>query len=203
MWRNREYEKCFGTFASWIVDDGRKRQQKEDPNCTVPDWVQKPGNRSVSIVRFGLFQLEKVTMPAGFEDLRTGYLHTDYDPVLEGSRGEAMPYQFDVGSNTLGTLDKLKRNRYNDNREIPGPPAMLELWYFALRHCLNLGLMSGMFWMPRRDRYDQASGGEKWVEGRSSSIQIGLLYKGTYLELFHGTISMFEGGLGGSLLCTR
>ncbi|KAG4418038.1 hypothetical protein IFR04_008858 [Cadophora malorum] len=112
VWRNQWYEKCLWTFASWIVDDGRERQRKEDPNRTVPDWALKPedvgavrelmlllvaydhfhskfsnltwagrgmsdyvkkqGNRSVSIVRFGIFQLEKVTMPADFNDLRTG-----------------------------------------------------------------------------------------------------------------------------------
>lgn len=26
QWRNRECETCFGLFASWIVEDGRKRQ---------------------------------------------------------------------------------------------------------------------------------------------------------------------------------
>ncbi|KAH7407429.1 hypothetical protein BKA64DRAFT_743064 [Cadophora sp. MPI-SDFR-AT-0126] len=198
VWRNREYETIFGPFASWIVNDGRKRQQNkpkesgdieqdwaENPadvgavrelmlllvaydhfhskfsNFTwakhgKPDYVNKQGNRTVSIVRFGIFQLEKVTIPASFEDLRTGYLHTDYDLILEGSRGEAIPYQFDVWSNITGTLDKIKRNRFNDNRENPGPPAMLELWDFALRHYLNLGLKSGMFWMPQRVSYDQS-----------------------------------------------
>ena len=240
VWRNQWYEKCLWTFASWIVDDGRERQRKEDPNRTVPDWALKPedvgavrelmlllvaydhfhskfsnltwagrgmsdyvkkqGNRSVSIVRFGIFQLEKVTMPADFNDLRTGYLHTEYDPVLEGSQGEAIPYQFDVWSNTIGTLDKIKRNRYNDNRENPGPPAMLELWHFALRRYLNLGFMSGMFWMPGETGTIKACGGEKWVEGRSLLILTGLLYRRTYLVLFHGTMRMFECSLEGSIL---
>lgn len=72
-------------------------------------------------------------------------IFTQSTTLLEGSRGEAIPYQFYVGSNTMGTLDKIKRNRYNDNRENPGPPTMLELWNFALGHYLDLGFMPGMF----------------------------------------------------------
>ncbi|KAG4440015.1 hypothetical protein IFR05_004529 [Cadophora sp. M221] len=199
-WRNREYETCFGLLASWIVNDGRKRQQNQpqDPEHGDPYWVQNPadvgavrelmllsvaydhfhskfsnitwtrrggastylkksGNRTVSIIRFGIFQLEQVTMPPEFEDLRKGYLYTDYHPVLEGTPGEAIPYQFDVHSNTAGLLDRMKRSRFNWNRENPGPPAMLELWHFALRHYLNLGFKSGMFWMPRRPSYYQCT----------------------------------------------
>ena len=51
LWRNREYETCFGPFASWIVEDGRKRQQNEpqDPNDTEPDWAENPAD--VGVVR--------------------------------------------------------------------------------------------------------------------------------------------------------
>ncbi|KAL5313956.1 hypothetical protein ACEPPN_018380 [Leptodophora sp. 'Broadleaf-Isolate-01'] len=199
VWRNREYETCFGPFASWIVDDGRKRQQNQpqNPDHVDPDWAENPtdvgavrelmlllvaydhfhskfsnvtwakcgvfpyqkkqGNRTVSIVRFGIFQLEQVTMPAAFEDLTKECLYTDYHPVLEGSPGEAIPYQFDAYYITTGLLDYKRRGRFNRNRENPGPPAMLELWHFALRHYLNLGFKSGMFWMPRRPSYFQST----------------------------------------------
>lgn len=192
LWRNREYETSFGPFASWIIENGRKRQQNEpqDTNDTEPDWAEKPtdvgavrelmlllvaysqfsprflnvsweknyggttylkkqGNRTVSIVRFGVFQIEEVTMPAAFEDLTTGYLLADYSPALKGLQGEDIPYQFDV-CYVVGILDLIMRNGYANNRENPGPPAMLELWHFALRRYLNLGFRSKMFWMPRR-----------------------------------------------------
>jgi hypothetical protein len=42
------------------------------------------------------------------------------------------------------------------DRENPGPPAMLELWHFALRHYLHLGFRSKTFWMPRRPMYTQS-----------------------------------------------
>ena len=191
LWRNREYETCFGPFASWIVEDGRQRQQNEPqgPNNTEPGWAEnpadvgavrelmlllvaydhfsckfsnltwartgrggylnKPGNRTVSIVRFGIFQIEEVTMPAAFEDLTTRYLFAEYHPALKGSQGEDIPLQFDVSTTIKATLDRIMRNHYNGNRENPGPPALLELWHFALRHYLNLGFKSGTFWMPR------------------------------------------------------
>ncbi|KAF8851656.1 hypothetical protein BDZ45DRAFT_808142 [Acephala macrosclerotiorum] len=198
LWRNREYESCFGPFASWIIEDGRKRQQNEpqDPNYTVPEWAENPtdvgavrelmlllvaydhfsskfqnpiwartgeaaytkkqGNRTVSIVRFGIFQIEEITMPAAFEDLTTGYLSAAYHPALEGSQGEDIPLQFDIWSNTVGLLDHRKRNHHDRNRENPGPPAMLEVWHFALRRYLNLGFRSKTFWMPRRPFYMQS-----------------------------------------------
>ena len=199
LWRNREYETCFGPFASWIIEDGRKRQRNEpqDPNDTKPDWAEnwvdvgavrelmlllvaydhfnskfqngswaktnrgaymkKQGNRTVSIVRFGVFQIEEVTMPVAVEDLTNGYLFADYHPALEGLEGEDIPYQFDVWFATVGLLDHKIRNRYLNNRENPGPPSMLELWHFALRHYLNLGFRSGTFWMPRRPLYTQST----------------------------------------------
>ena len=202
VWRNQEYETCFGPFASWIVEDGRKRQQSEpqDPNDIEPDWaenpadvgavrelmllmvaydhfnskfenqtwlrrpgvayIQKPGhmlgNRAVSVVRLGIFQIEEVTMPAAFEDLTRGHLFADYHPALKGSEGEDIPWQFDVWSVVVGQLDHRRRNVRTNERENPGPPAMLEMWHFALRRYLNLGFKSRTFWMPRRPLYMQS-----------------------------------------------
>lgn len=209
MWRNQEYETCFGPFASWIIEDGRKRQQKEPqgPDDTLPDWaenwvdvgavrelmlllvaydhfrckfdnitwakrgtcayINKQGNRTVSIVRFGVFQIEQVTMPAAVEDLTKGYLFAAYHPALGGTEGEDIPYQFDVWLATEGLLDKIMRYHHLDDRENPPPPAMLELWHFALRRYLNLRFRSGTFWMPRRPCIRKVRGGKKWAEGKS------------------------------------
>jgi hypothetical protein len=202
VWRNQEYETCFGPFASWIVEDGRKRQQSEpqDPNDIEPDWAENPadvgavrelmllmvaydhfnskfenqtwlrrpgvaymqkpghllGNRTVSVVRLGIFQIEEVTMPAAFEDLTRGHLFADYHPALKGSEGEDIPWQFDAWSVVVGRLDHRRRNVRTNERENPGPPAMLEMWHFALRHYLNLGFKSGTFWMPQRPLYIQS-----------------------------------------------
>ena len=95
-------------------------------------------------------------MPAAFEDLITGHLFTDFHPALKESQGEDIPYQFDVWSVVGGNSTKRKRNHHSHNRENPGPPAMLELWHFALRRYLNLGFRSKTFWMPRRRLYTQS-----------------------------------------------
>lgn len=54
--------------------------------------------------------------------------------------------------------------------------------------------------MPRRDRYDQSIW---WREVGSGEISINSNWAPVqryYLELFHGTMRMFEGGLGGTLV---
>lgn len=96
-------------------------------------------------------------MPAVFEDLTEGYLFAAYHPMLEGTEGEEIPYQFDTWIVTAGALRQRMRNQYLYNRENPGPPATFELWHFALRHYLNLGFESGTFWMPRRPRYTDST----------------------------------------------
>ncbi|KAN0102797.1 hypothetical protein V8E51_011110 [Hyaloscypha variabilis] len=140
LWRNREYETCFGPFASWIVEDGRKSAVRELILLLV---VYDHFNyKTVSIMRFGVFQIEQVTMPAVVKDLINEYLFIAYHLALEA---------------TMGLLNHRMRNRYLNNRENPGPPAMLELWHFALRRYLNLGFRSGTFWMPRRPLYTQST----------------------------------------------
>jgi hypothetical protein len=119
-------------------------------------YINKQGNRTVSIMRFGVFQIEEITMPATFEDLTTGRLSVDYHPTLKGSQEDDIPYQFNVWSVIRGLLDQRKRNRHSYNGENPGPPAILEVWHFALRLYLNLGFRSKTFWMPRRPLYIQS-----------------------------------------------
>jgi hypothetical protein len=50
-------------------------------------YMKKQGNRTVSIVRFGVFPIEEITMPAVIEDLTNEYLFAKYHPALEGSEG--------------------------------------------------------------------------------------------------------------------
>jgi hypothetical protein len=187
QWRNREYETCFGPFASWIIEDGRMREQNKprDLNDTKPDWaenrvdvgavrelmlllvaydhfndcfqhydgishsyLQKQGNRTVSIVRFGFFKVEEITMPAAAKDLTDTALFTKYHPALEGTVGKDIKDQID----NFGVMWELQRRMRNDipwHEEYKGPPATLELWQFALRHYLNLTFKPGTFWMPR------------------------------------------------------
>ena len=187
QWRNREYEACFGPFASWIIEDGRMREQSEPqgPNDTHPDWaenrvdigavkelmlllvaydhfndsfqtyyrvsspyLQKQGNRIVSIVRFGIFKVEEITMPAAAEDLTDTPLFAQYHPALEGRAGKDIKYQID-NFRLMSELKQKTRTHIPYHREHPGPPATLELWHFALRHYLNLTFKPGTFWMPR------------------------------------------------------
>jgi hypothetical protein len=120
-----------------------------DRNGNGPGYL---GNRTVSIVRFGVFKVEKITMPTTIEDLKSEYLFAEFHPCFEDSAGKDIPYQFDVWWACSGILDGLnKRWAYNRwNRENPGPPPMLELWHFALRRYLNLGFRKETFWMPRK-----------------------------------------------------
>lgn len=192
QWRNREYETCFGPLASWIIEDGRMREQNEprDPNDTEPDWaenradigavrelmlllvaydhlddcftlahppdppyLQKQGNRTVSIVRFGVFAVEEVTMPAAAEDLTDVRLWLqDQHPALEDTVGKDIRNQIDVDI-IMDELNRgvLDRPRYDIpwHEEHRGPAPTLELWQFALRHYLNLTFKPGTFWMPR------------------------------------------------------
>ena len=185
QWRNREYETDFEPFASWIIKDGRVREQNEPRDPNDPDWaqnrvdigavrelmlilvaydhfndcfqdydgisplyLQKAGNRTVSIVRFGFFKAEEITMPAAVEDLTDTALFAQYHPALEGTAGKDIKDQID----TFGVMWELQRRMRNNipwHHEHQGPPATLELWQFALRHYLNLTFKPGTFWMPR------------------------------------------------------
>jgi hypothetical protein len=144
-----------------------------------PAYLDKAGNRRVSIVRFGVFQVEEVTMPTSVEELRENYLIANFHPALEGSAGADIPYQFDVWYATTGILDgRAKRWEYNRwNRENPGPPPMLELWHFALRRYLNLGFKRGTFWMPHKPMYwdciwwKEVGGGYIFIDPNWTAVQ--------------------------------
>jgi hypothetical protein len=43
QWGNQKYKTCLGPFVSWVIDDGRKRQQKNSQQSAgiEPDWVEK------------------------------------------------------------------------------------------------------------------------------------------------------------------
>ncbi len=65
-------------------------------------------------------------MPAAFEDLTRGRLFADYHLALNGSKGEDIPWQCDIWSVVAGQLDYRRRDGHINEREYPGPPAMLE-----------------------------------------------------------------------------
>ncbi|KAH8807244.1 hypothetical protein F5884DRAFT_880059 [Xylogone sp. PMI_703] len=158
QWRNREYETLFGPFASWIVEDGRRREQNEPQalSNTEPAWaenrvdigavrevmlllvaydhfndsfenyygyapayLQKQGNKTVSIVRFGIFKVEEITMPAAAEDLTDTPLVAQYHPTLEGTAGEDIKYQIDMYYITWMLEDWRRRTDIPCSREHP------------------------------------------------------------------------------------
>lgn len=220
QWRNREHETCFGEFASWIIGDGRAREEADpqSPEDVEPEWaesradigavrelmlllvaydhfnvqfendlrkrsrggpyMQKAGNRTVTIVRFGYFQVEEITMPAAVEDLTDTYLYAEYHPALEGSAGEDVPYQFDVWYAMRVLEENMRDSGVMYNRENPGPPPMLELWHFALRRYLNLEFKSGAFWRPRSISaysesiwYKEVGGGDIFINSNWAVVQ--------------------------------
>lgn len=185
-WRDREYNTIFGPFASWVIEDGRRREldTPRDSNNAKPDWAenwedvgavrelmllmvaydhfnhnfedgynghnpngQKKGNRTVSIVRFGVFKVEQITMPAALEDLTHRNLWTDGDPTLNGTPGEDLKYQMDY-FRSMDDLNTHSRSGIPLDEEHRGPPPTLALWRFALRHYLNLTFQPGAFWIP-------------------------------------------------------
>ncbi|KAH8662506.1 hypothetical protein BX600DRAFT_499009 [Xylariales sp. PMI_506] len=186
-WRDREYETYFGPLASWIIQDGRERQQirPHHPNQTEPSWAQNPadigavrelmlllvaydhlnshfiknarvgylqkqGNRSVTIIRFGEFQVEKITMPAAVEDVKDELLLAEDHPALVGTAGEAIPLQFEIFYPSW-KLPLHSRSPIPRHRDHPAPSFQLEFWNFALRRYLNLTFKSGTFWFPKLD----------------------------------------------------
>ncbi|KFY33270.1 hypothetical protein V494_07754 [Pseudogymnoascus sp. VKM F-4513 (FW-928)] len=220
QWRNREYETCFGEFASWIIGDGRAREETDpqSPEDIEPEWaenrtdigavrelmlllvayshfnvqfensfrkrsrggpyMQKAGNRTVTIVRFGYFQVEEVTMPAAVEDLTDTYLYADHHPALEASGGKDVSFKFDVWYAMQVLKENMRDSGVIYDIENPGPPPMLELWHFALRRYLNLGFKSGTFWMPRSIPvyyesiwYKEVGGGDIFLNPNWAAVQ--------------------------------
>ncbi|KAL2072839.1 hypothetical protein VTL71DRAFT_12182 [Oculimacula yallundae] len=216
VWKYQEYESAFGSFASWIVENGREKQ-RNDPRFlgdSEPEWAEDPadvgavrelmlllvafdhfnckfcndtwyeqmsqatgtkprGGRTVTIVRFGHFQLEQASMPTDFSELKEGYIFTDYHPALEGSRGEDIPIQFDFWNLVNWHI----KSRYVARWHAPGSPPMLELWHFALRRYLGLGFKTWMFWMPGEAQYEESTwwkevgGGEIFINPNWAPVQ--------------------------------
>ena len=127
-------------------------------------------------MRFGMFQVEKISMPAAAQDLTDTYLFAKDYLASESTEGKHLPYQFDVDYAMWLLKQKMRSPNENYHRENPGSPAMLELWHFALRHYLNLNLSRGLFGSPRRPHICNVYGGEKWAEGKFLLVQIGLKY---------------------------
>jgi hypothetical protein len=188
QWRDREYDACFGPFASWIVEDGRKREQNEpyDGNEIKPSWarnkadvgavrelmlllvaydhlshyfegppirqpyMQKQGNRTATIVRFGEFLAKEITLPAAVEDLADTYIYSEDHPALAGTAGKDMSLELDLCS-VKYFLESQSRTPIPEHKDHPGPPIELEFWNFALRRYLDLTFKSGTFWYPQLD----------------------------------------------------
>jgi len=75
-----------------------------------PPYLQKQGNRTVSIVRFGFFKVEEITMPAAAEDLTDTALFAQYHPALEGTAGKDIKDQID----NFGVMWELQRRMRNN-----------------------------------------------------------------------------------------
>ena len=141
-----------------------------------PAYMQKQGNRTVSIGRFGIFQIEEVTMPLMVEDLTDAKLFTVFHPALDGTEGKHIPFQFDVREAMLFLESRMRDFPVNFEAENVGAPATLELWHFALRHCLDLGFKSGTFWLPQYDSsqsiwWRDVDGGEIFLNSHWAPVQ--------------------------------
>lgn len=75
---------AYNHFNSKFIDIRR--------GSTAGAYIHKQGNRTVSIVRFGVFKIEEITMPLAVKDMIDTKLFTKFHPALEGTEGEDIPY---------------------------------------------------------------------------------------------------------------
>lgn len=206
-WRNKSYNIAFGPFAEWLVEDGRARGVRENPESRgavrelmlllvahehllckfnhkeyVPFFGEEAVHegyrtkirgfegkpRHVSVVLYGDFQVRQVTMPASIEDSGSILLPTTIHPLLKAA-------DKDQGLNIAKATQALEthtRGRMSDGDENPNPPAMFELWFFALRHYLNLGFSAGSFWIWRECTWwEEVCGGHVFVDPTWEIVQ--------------------------------
>jgi hypothetical protein len=73
-WRDREYETCFGPFASWIVEDGRMRERDKSQDWTPsqPEWAENSAD--VGAVR------ELMLLLVAYDQSNTLFSHQDCVP---------------------------------------------------------------------------------------------------------------------------
>ncbi|PVH71568.1 hypothetical protein DL98DRAFT_520986 [Cadophora sp. DSE1049] len=134
-----------------------------DPSSILPSQWKK---REVTIVLFGVFRVEEVTMPSEIENTVDMLLPTTIHPSLRESDQAA----FDM-SCIIHFLDQHSRGP-GDGNEHPNPPAMFQLWFFALRRYLNLGFSKRAFWQWRECMWwEQVGSGVVFHEPRWAIVQ--------------------------------
>ncbi|KAH7309987.1 hypothetical protein BKA65DRAFT_575780 [Rhexocercosporidium sp. MPI-PUGE-AT-0058] len=112
--------------------------------------------RKVTIILFGVFRVEEVTMPLNIEETRKVLLPVTIHPSLKGSDQET----FNIW-HVIWSLTRYSRSPTANDRsgEHPDPPAMFQLWFFALRQYLNLGFSNGAFYQWRESMWWEDVGG--------------------------------------------
>ncbi|CZS93025.1 uncharacterized protein RAG0_03506 [Rhynchosporium agropyri] len=111
--------------------------------------------RTATIIVFGVFRVEEVIMPSNIEGTKDGLLPVSIHPTLKGTDQEA----FDIPS-IMEHLDYHSQGSAPDDfHEHPNPPAMFQLWFFALRRYLDLGFSHNAFWQWSECMWWQDVGG--------------------------------------------
>ncbi|KAL2067658.1 hypothetical protein VTL71DRAFT_15754 [Oculimacula yallundae] len=115
-----------------------------------------PQARKVTVILFGVFRVEEITMPSNIEDTESGLLPINIHPSLKDTDQE----HFDI-PHILNHLDDASRNPHIDTSggEHPYPPATFQLWFFALRRYLDLGFRHNAFWQWRECMWWEDVGG--------------------------------------------
>ena len=155
-------------------------------------YMQKQGNRTISIVRFGIFQVKEITMPAAAEDLTTHIFSHDTSQHYRVQKGRTS-----LISSMLGTL------RGHSIRKREALISTITERIQAHLQCLNCGILhwdttliwylsQGLFGCPGCPRICNVYGEEKWTEGKFLLIQIGLLCRSINLGLSRGTTKIIE-----------
>ncbi|KAK0101136.1 hypothetical protein ONS95_012882 [Cadophora gregata] len=139
-------------FARWAIPKDK----------LAKEWK----TRKVTVVLFGVFRVEEVTMPSNIENTKHILLPTAIHPSLKGTDQAA----FDMLC-VIHFLDIRSRGP-GDRCEHPDPPAMFQLWLFALRKYLKLGFRSGSFWQWRECMWwEEVGSGVVFHEPRWAIVQ--------------------------------
>ncbi|KAH8593555.1 hypothetical protein B0O99DRAFT_626577 [Bisporella sp. PMI_857] len=117
------------------------------PNKRIPS-PSKRNARKVTIILFGVFQVEQITMPADITETKNFLLTAESHPDLHTKDG-ALFGVFDIPAVINGLESEGRRRDLTGSEEHRSPPATFELWHFTLRKYLNLGFSERAFWIWR------------------------------------------------------
>ncbi|KAH7378125.1 hypothetical protein BKA64DRAFT_750507 [Cadophora sp. MPI-SDFR-AT-0126] len=157
------YEHLICKFTNVNGKKGYGFRRHTDPSSVLPVQWKK---RKVTIVLFGVFRVEEVTMPSIIENTVDVLLNIAVHPSLQDTDQAS----FDM-SCIIDFIDQHSCGPDFGNQN-PYPPAMFQLWFFTLRRHLHLGFLRGAFWQWYEGTvWEQFGTGDVFREPRWAIVQ--------------------------------